>query len=104
MQYQDINMVPDVALPYSGRANTVKSVNGVSMRSNMNNSTSGPVSSPTTLQDIDSKPKESKAINVETMSNEAIAQYNTTHSLVGMLINLLKKHPILSLRDLWFIL
>lgn len=70
MQYQDINMVPDVALPYSGRANTVKSVNGVSMRSNMNNSTSGPVSSPTTLQDIDSKPKESKAINVETMRFE----------------------------------
>ena len=45
MQYQDISIVPDVALPYSGHTDHGKSVEGVSLRTNMNNSTSEPVSS-----------------------------------------------------------
>ncbi|KAK8804035.1 hypothetical protein WA171_000128, partial [Blastocystis sp. BT1] len=100
MQYQDISIVPDVALPYSGHTDHDKSVEGVSLRTNMNNSTSEPVSSSTTLQEMGSKARESKVTNTDALSNEAIAQYNTSHSLVGMLISLLKKHSTLSLREL----
>jgi len=113
MQYQDISIVPDVALPYSGHTDHDKSVEGVSLRTNMNNSTSEPVSSSTTLQEMGSKARESKVTNTDalrfewfrslSLSNEAIAQYNTSHSLVGMLISLLKKHSTLSLRELRFV-
>ena len=65
MQYQDISIVPDVALPYSGHTDHDKSVEGVSLRTNMNNSTSEPVSSSTTLQEMGSKARESKVTNTD---------------------------------------
>ena len=70
MQYQDISIVPDVALPYSGHTDHDKSVEGVSLRSNMNNSTSEPVSSSTTLQEMDSKARESKVTNADALRFE----------------------------------
>lgn len=70
MQYQDISIVPDVALPYSGHTDHGKSVEGVSLRSNMNNSTSEPVSSSTTLQEMGSKARESKVTNTDALRFE----------------------------------
>lgn len=70
MQYQDISIVPDVVLPYSGHTDHDKSVEGVSLRSNMNNSTSEPVSSSTTLQEMDSKARESKVTNTDALRFE----------------------------------
>lgn len=70
MQYQDISIVPDVALPYSGHTDHDKSVEGVSLRSNMNNSTSEPVSSSTTLQEMGSKARESKVTNMDALRFE----------------------------------
>ena len=113
MQYQDISIVPDVALPYSGHTTHNKSVEEVSLRSNINNSTSDSTPSSTTLRGMDSKVRDSKGTNTEglrfewfhslTLSHEAIAQYNTTHSLVGILIGVLKKHRTLSIRALRFV-
>ena len=70
MQYQDISFVPDVALPYSGHTDHDKSVEGVSLRTNMNNSTSEPVSSSTTLQEMGSKARESKVTNTDALRFE----------------------------------
>ena len=70
MQYQDISIVPDVALPYSGHTYNGKSVEGVSLRTNMNNSTSEPVSSSTTLQEMGSKARESKVTNTDALRFE----------------------------------
>jgi hypothetical protein len=70
MQYQDISIVPDVALPYSGHTDHGKSVEGVSLRTNMNNSTSEPVSSSTTLQEMGSKARESKVTNTDALRFE----------------------------------
>ena len=70
VQYQDISIVPDVALPYSGHTDHDKSVEGVSLRTNMNNSTSEPVSSSTTLQEMGSKARESKVTNTDALRFE----------------------------------
>ena len=70
MHYQDISIVPDVALPYSGHTDHDKSVEGVSLRTNMNNSTSEPVSSSTTLQEMGSKARESKVTNTDALRFE----------------------------------